>query len=352
MEALAWVTSPDKFLLVKGITGLGDRILCALGGILYAQLSGRTLLIDWSDPFYSSNGDNVFHRFFESSFCSPTDDIPATDSVYPHIWRGRLLEPASQIARERAFNPDEIRRALSIDPGKMDYPADLLVLVEYDALVDRLRPHFHGAFQELAQMPTAGILAKLLREDLLLQSEIRARVDYFKSNRFSAETVGVHVRYSDYRVRIFATIKQLNALLKRKPDLQIFLATDNIEIKKMFEGNFPGVVSAPHWYAKPGSPIHVDRTRPDRTETAIEALIDLYLLANCDHLIFDGSSSFARVANLLSPVPAHNKFDVDPSGQGRKKRRFRGAMTRILRGARFSSWGFRLLPKLVPIRRL
>ena len=151
---------------------------------------------------------------------------------------------------------------------------------------------------------------------------------------------------------LFAIIKQLNALLKRKPDLQIFLATDNVEIKKMFEANFPGVVSAPHWYAKPGSPIHVNRTRPDRTETAIEALVDLYLLANCDHLIFDGSSSFARVANLLSPVHAHNKFDVDPSGHGRKKRRFRGAITRILRGARFSSWGFRLLPKLVPIRRL
>ena len=100
----------------------------------------------------------------------------------------------------------------------------------------------------------------------------------------------MYVRYSDYRVRLFAIIKQLNALLKRKPDLQIFLATDNIEIKKMFEANFPGVVSAPHWYAKPGSPIHVDRTRPDRTETAIEALVDLYLLANCDHLIFDGSS--------------------------------------------------------------
>jgi len=77
----------------------------------------------------------------------------------------------------------------------------------------------------------------------------------------------------------------------------------------------------------------------------------MYLLANCDHLIFDGSSSFSRVANLLSLAPAHNKVDVDPSGYGGKKRRFLTA-TRILRSARFSYWGFRLLPKLVPIRRL
>ena len=201
-------------------------------------------------------------------------------------------------------------------------------------------------------MTTTGILAKLLREDLLLQSEIRARVAHFKSNHFNARTVGVHVRYSDYRVRIFAIIKQLNALLKREPDLQIFLATDNVEVKKMFEGNFPRVVSTPHWYAKPGAPIHLDRTRPDCTQTAIEALIDLYLLANCDHLIFDGSSSFAWVANLLSPAPDHHKLDVDPIGHTRRKRRLRAAVTRILRGARFSAWGFRILPKLVPIRRL
>jgi hypothetical protein len=215
-----------------------------------------------------------------------------------------------------------------------------------------MRPYFNGQFQELAQMPTPHILTKLLREDLILQSEIRERIGHFRSNRFHSRTVGVHVRYSDYRVRIFAIIKQLNALLRRERDLQIFLATDNIEVKKMFEGNFPGVVSAPHWYAKPGSPIHIDRARPDRTETAIEALIDLYLLASCDHLIFDGSSSFSRLANLLSTAPAHNKLDVDKSGHGKKNRRLHIAVTGILHRAGFSYWGFRLVRNLVPLRRL
>jgi hypothetical protein len=343
--------SGHRFLLVKGLTGLGDRILCALGAILYAQLSGRTLVVDWSDPFYSSDGDNVFHRLFKSSLCLPNADIPMTDSVYPVIWRGRLREHAVQIARERKYRPDQIRRELSFDPGKLDYPEDLLVMVEYDAQMEPQRRHFQGAFLELADTPTPNILAKMLREDLLLNPEIRARVDLFKNGRFHTHTVGVHIRYSDYRVRILPIIKRLNALLKRERGLQIFLATDNIEIKKMFEDSFPGVVTAPHWYARPGAPIHVDPTRSDRTETAIEALVDLYLLAACDHLIFDGSSSFSRVANLLSAAPEHHKLDVDPIGHGRK-RRFHSAVTRILRRTRFSSWGFRLLPKLVPIRKL
>ena len=342
----------DKFLLVKGVTGLGDRMLCVLGGILYARLSGRTLVIDWCDPFYSSDGSNVFHRFFESAFCSPTVNIPLTDSVYPRVWRGRLRDHAIEIARENEFNSEEIRRALSIDLGNPDYPEDLVVLLEYDAHVDRLRPHFRGALPQFDQMSTADILAKLFREDLLLRREIRARVDHFKSSHFHARTVGVHVRYSDYRVRLFAIIKQLNALLKRQPDLQIFLATDNLEVRKMFDANYTGVVSTPHWYAPPGAPIHDNRTKPDPTETAIEALIDLYLLADCDYLIFDGSSSFGWVANLLSAAPAHRKLDVDPTGHLGKKRRLRAVVTRLLRGAKFSSWGFRLLPKLLPIRRL
>lgn len=125
-----------KFLLVKGITGLGDRILCALGGILYARLSERTLVVDWSDSLYSSGGVNVSHRFFKSQSCSPTDDIPTTDSVYPAIWRDRLYEPAQRIAEKYGHNPDGILRELSIDLSRLDYQEDLLVLVQFHAGVD------------------------------------------------------------------------------------------------------------------------------------------------------------------------------------------------------------------------
>lgn len=343
-------TSRRKYLLIKGISGLGNRISCALGGILYARLSGRTLVVDWSDPLYSSGGDNVFHRFFKSPSCSPTDDIPATDSVYPAIWRDHLHESVRRIANKHGYNPDDIMRELSLDLSKLDYQEDLLILVRYGAQIDRLRPNFPGSFQELAKMSDRAILAKLLREALILQPEIRERVDEFKRSRFDARTVGVHVRYSDYRVRIMAIIKQLNALLGRERDLQIFLATDNIEIKKMFESNYPRVITTPHWYADPGWSIHNNRQSPDRTELAIEALIDLYLLAECNHLIFDASSSFSRLASLLSLAPADNNIDVATRGKG--NRRIRHAVTRIMHGVRFSSWAFRFLPKLVPIRRL
>jgi hypothetical protein len=36
-----------KILLIKGKGGLGNRILSAVCGLIYADLSGRTPVIDW-----------------------------------------------------------------------------------------------------------------------------------------------------------------------------------------------------------------------------------------------------------------------------------------------------------------
>jgi hypothetical protein len=342
----------DKVLVVKGIAGLGNRILCAVGGILYARLSGRRLVIDWTDPLYSPNGDNVFHRFFKCADCPAGAEIPIGDSVSPTIWRNHLHEPASLVAKSNGYDPDQVRRELSIDFARLDYQEDVLVMAEYDARVDRMRSHFRGPWQEWAQLGSWAIQSKLLRESLTLQPEIRERVDHFKRTRFDSPTVGVHIRYSDYRVRIFAIIRRLNALMKLKPHLRLFLATDNIEVKKMFETCYPGVLTTPHWYGDPGRAIHTSAARPNCTETAIESLVDMYLLAECDHLIYDASSSFSEVASMLSRAPAHHRIDVSTGTHRKGNRRVRGTITRWMRKARFFSWAFRVLPRVVPIRRL
>ncbi len=81
----------DKYLLVKGKAGLGSRIESLLTFILYAKLSGRRLYVDWSDPTYSNDVSNAFHSFFQRPLVNLNNEIPATDSVSPDIWRGRLL---------------------------------------------------------------------------------------------------------------------------------------------------------------------------------------------------------------------------------------------------------------------
>src|SRR5947209_11593871 len=108
----------QKILLVKGIAGMGNRILFALTADLYARLSGRRLFIDWSDPLYSSDRQNVFHRLFVHPECKPNFAIPKTDSVFPPTWQGRLYASVNEVVS--AHEPKRVGEFLTFK----DYSAD------------------------------------------------------------------------------------------------------------------------------------------------------------------------------------------------------------------------------------
>lgn len=339
----------NKFLLVKGHSGLGNRMLSALNGILYARLTGRRLIVDWRDRMYSNDGSNVFHRFFHCSPCRPDDEIPDTDSVSPDIWRGRLREDAEDMVRRYGdFNDSGTWQKFSIDLTKPDYCEDVLVLWTYHHKLELLSAHFKGEFEELSRMSKKAILSGLLREDLALHPKIRERVDRFGENSFGKKTVGVHVRYTDHRANLWSILKKLNEMLNREPGLQIFLATDNVQIKNMFEESYPGLITTPHWYPAPGLRLHKDC--PDRTESGIEALVDLYLLAECDYLIIDRSSSFSYIADLLTDAPDSQIFDV-----GKIKKLpplLRRSLWRLMLKLGLFSWGLSVLGKFVRMQKL
>ena len=339
----------EKVLLVKGSSGFGNRIESLLTGILYARLSGRKLIVDWNDSLYSSDGTNSFFQFFECSLCDPAQTVAATDSVNPAIWRGHLHE-SSQSMRGRYGTPPFADLFFSADLARLDHEEDVLVMWLFAHKIDLLRPHFHGPFSQFSQMTNNEILRKLLQEDLVLHRDLRRRVDQFAGDFGGRPTVGVHARYTDHRIRLWSVLRQLEHLLQRHPDLQIFLATDNMQIKQMFERNYSNVITTPHWYSPtPGVPIHFSRSRPDAVESGREALVDLYLLAKCNYLIIDTSSSFSYVASLLTMAPPEHVVDV---GSGKKRsRRVRDLIYKVMLGSKLYSWGPILLSKYLRLTR-
>jgi len=337
----------EEILLVKGIAGLGNRILCLLTASLYARLSGRKLIVDWRDENYSSNGVNAFHQFFESPLCGPADEVPEIDSVTPVIWRSCLHESAwSMMVRYGSVNDAQGWRPFSIDLGQLDYSEQVAVMWTYTDELDPLMPYLNLANDPLAGASRFVILRTLLGETLVLHPRIREKVEQFKHNHFKGRMIGVHIRYSDYRTALWATLKVLRQILNRDTTCRIFLSTDNIQIKRLFEEKYEYVISTPHWYAStPGRPLHFGTHRPDPMEAGVEALIDLYLLAECDNLIIDTSSSFAYLAVLLTNASVARVFDV--------KRReklpplIRSMSTRLMRRFRVHSWAPLVIGKLV-----
>ncbi len=49
---------------------------------------------------------------------------------------------------------------------------------------------------------------------------------------------------------------------------------------------------------------------PSKKQSGIDALIDIYLLAECDYFIYNSRSSFSYIASILSKASKENKYDL------------------------------------------
>ena len=298
-----------KYLLIKGAAGLGDRMLGAATGLLYARLTGRRPIVDWSDPRYSSDGSNTFLRYFDAPGVGDVDEISPTASVAPEIWRGRLDHPVDPVRESTPAGSGPASWEQScIDLMRTDHPEDLLVMWSHRQRIEWLRPHLRGDHAEFARRSADAILKHVMETGMPPHPEIGDRVAAFRREWLQGQTVGVHVRYTDYLTRLDAIQRRLERLLAGEDRLQVFVATDNSEVRDEFERSY-GAVSAPHWYAEPGQPLHHSPDR-DPFQVGFEALVDLYLLTGCDHLIGDRASNFSKLAMLLTDAPRSRVTDV------------------------------------------
>jgi hypothetical protein len=289
--------------VIKGRAGLANRMLAGVTGILYAQLCGRTPVFDWRDPTYSHDGRDAFTHLFDCPAAGSLDELPETDSVGPELWQGRMEKSVRDLEDAlgtRAKRPvAELRRRSCIDLTRIDHPEDVIVMWAFFDRVEWLRPNLSG---EPATLGKTELVCRLLREHLRPRPEVAERVAAFRREHLDGPSVGVHIRWSDRRSRLPPIERRLARLRREQPDLTVFLATDNSEIHARLAERMD-LVATPRWYPQPGKRMHENWTCPDRLENAREALVDMHVLAGCDHLIGDFSSTFATAASLLSDSP-------------------------------------------------
>jgi Nodulation protein Z (NodZ) len=319
------VPSTDKYLVVKGIAGMGNRMLAAMTGVLFARLMRRRLIIDWSDLTYSNDGTNVFPLLFNCPDADPPLAIPDMDSISPPVWRGRLNKSASVAISEvdpSAYVSRRGYRRFSFDLDSLDHPEEVLVMWSYTQLIRRARKHFRGDFAAFATKSDETILTELLRTTLVPRPEILTRVKEWRLNHFGrAPVVGVHIRFMDtklphvpfikLRTSIESFFAAIDRVVTKTPGCVIFLATDNREAQQLVEQRYPKVIATEKWFPTTGIEMHQNPECPDRLNNAVEALIDMYLLAECDYLIFPSSSTFSYIPSLFTKMPRAHIFDVE-----------------------------------------
>ncbi|TAN99353.1 MAG: xyloglucan fucosyltransferase/Nodulation protein Z (NodZ) [Phormidium sp. SL48-SHIP] len=302
-----------KYIVVKGTSGIGNRVFAVATGILYAQLSGRQLVVDWRDGSYSNTGENLFFRYFDCPIAKSVDVLPVTDSIYPAVWQHQLHRSLGSLRNEFGLTG---YADMSFDVSRLDYEEDIIVLSAYTHKIHAMRPLFTGDAMGLAQLTGSEILSSILRENIFLKEDIFHEVEKFKNENFEGHMIGVHIRYSDMKVPLPEVESSLRSLVgsvqSRYPKFKIFLATDSQDVLLSFQDKFPNVISISKWFSTSGKRLHQNPQEcQDLVQNGIEALMDLYLLAACDSLIFASRSSFSFLASLLMTKPNHRCYDID-----------------------------------------
>jgi len=306
--------SNNRYLVVKAKGGMGNRMLCAVTGVLYGQVTGKKTIIDWRDGSYSNDGSNTFSQFFDCSGVYPETILPNDATVNPAIWDGHLDKSMNEMISR--FDPEKhssirIHRKYSIDVRRLDYDEDIVIFWYYTGRTEKLKKLLHEGLEGYERLDSNGIIRKVLTEKMLLHADIRRRIEEFKAKRWPKKVIGVHIRYTDRKTNLAKYEKQLNRFLKQFPDAHIFLATDNQEVGCRYREKYDNVFSTPKWFPEGMASMHQNTGCPDKIENGIEALVDMYLLAECDCLIYSGYSTFSLISRILSDAKPKNIVDID-----------------------------------------
>ena len=126
--------------------------------------------------------------------------------------------------------------------------------------------------------------------------------------------LGVHIRCTDRRNPFDKYLEIIDNIVRNDSEICIFLATDNYHVQNHLKKIYgERVVFQQKWFPKTDSTIdrlHFNPDCPDKLENAFQALVDMYLLANCDYLVCNQNSTFSLVAELISDIPEKNIFDT------------------------------------------
>jgi hypothetical protein len=327
-----------KYCVIKGIAGLGNRLMTLEKGIWYAKATGRTVYVDWRDGMNGPKGTNAFYKYFNLRNVDYTSD---DNEVADYLGRGADIYPGFFNLPD--FNASMLdmcvyTRPALIKRNKIKIILSLVFrhkfgnLIGLDSWNKRSDPKstrygdYIKSYFSMNNFPLGGRLSKRLKEDVVifadlqpvcvlnnfrnhisLKKEYHDKLQEFALENDLSHAIGIHIRHTDKAPRVqFSKVMERAANMTRsKPSSKIFLSTDNIDIEETFRREFGGrvVVYPKYTPAVSGKGIHHwARCCGDediKREVFEGGLADMWLLSMTKYLFRQGNSSFSQISNWL-----------------------------------------------------
>ncbi len=134
--------------------------------------------------------------------------------------------------------------------------------------------------------------------------KIQDKIDRLeKELQISTEVIGVHARGSDFNVNVEEYEYNILEGLKRNPKVKFFICSDDYTFENYFQKKYPNNI------IRNGNKKYVEQNDKSKNtwfdntrvniESAQDAIVDMYLLAKTNFLIYKPNSSFAELINIM-----------------------------------------------------
>ncbi len=302
-----------KYTIIKGKGGMGNRMLCAASGILWSKIVDREVYVDWRDGAYAPNNENSFFYFFHNNEVKKNPPV-ITQDIFPEIWykhENFSVTKMLSLYDPKKFKSWTIHKKYSINPRKIDDLNQVVVFWHHIGFFEQLAGIARKKIPEFHQVSLKNIIKKTIVDSLSLRRSIKEEISTFKMKEWDVNMIGVHVRYTDRKVNVGNILKSIDKIINDKKKYTIFLCTDSKKIEDLFIQKYSRIVSTKKWLPQEGASMHYNSLCPDLVQNGREALIDMYLLSECDYLVYSNRSTFSQISHTISNLPNQNVIDVD-----------------------------------------
>ncbi len=274
---------PQRTLTVKGVAGLGNRIITLAWAIRKSRQFNCQVLVDWSDGQIGPNDFDLFSAYFTSQAVhqSIVSDwrihSTSSDAKYNLLPSNRALRFLARICR---MNSNECWVKKYGNGNKYIFPLDLEMLMRREAFCAAHLPLVE-CHQEIGEIFFNQDTCKKFNSAL---------------PRDIGERVGIHIRHSDKKAE-----KSFENVLERYRDKKIFLATDSEMVKShalSLNIDMNSLSTILHDGKASGGVHHKVLGLEEKVQAFEEGALDMYALSKCRLFVGQSNSSFSRVVRV------------------------------------------------------
>jgi len=321
----------NKYLVLKGCAGLGNRLMTICNAIEYCKKTNRKLMIDWSDGVFAEKGVNIFPKYFELKnfpVISSLEEIKIkldNLSCYPPVFKENIFSGGYDHF-VHAYNPFFLKinkRFLFTERLKMLHGFwmsksrynDKLISSKWKFLKEVFCAQNMPLGRDLSIQRTEDIvfyfdftpnyLKDIFLKHISLQNDVETKINAFsQENQLDSNTIGVHIRSTDKKPQqaLEVLFKKIDKLKLSNP--RFFLATDNKEMAALVKARVSPVIELPKLMpdVKTGG-MHMWAKYNDQAQVGErileESIMDMWLLSKCEYLLYQGNSTFSVLAKLM-----------------------------------------------------